>query len=54
MINLSLLITPAYIFKTIYTQNNKNTGDFKKTWSDLFEDEEESVLGSRAIELATI
>lgn len=55
MINSALLITPASIFKTLYSQISKNTGDFKKTWSDLFGDEEESGLnGSKAIELATI
>lgn len=55
MVNLALLVSPAQIFKTLYQQNNINTGEFKKTWSDMFGDEEESGLnGSRAIELATL
>ena len=55
MINISLLVPSVQIYKNLYTQNNQNTGEFKKTWNDLFGDDEESGLnGSRAIELATI
>lgn len=55
MVNLALLVSPAQIFKTLYQQNSINTGEFKKTWSDMFGDEEESGLhDSRAIELATL